>query len=83
MIKTLIILLGKWLHGITGEQWQHVFDLVKAAESSFAAGASKLAWVKAQIAEFIKSDRGKVVLGGLSNRAMNWLIETAVSFLRK
>jgi len=81
LLQKLISILGHWLHGITGEQWSKVLGLVKQAEGMFFKGTDKLLWVKTQLAAFLDTEQGKQVLGGLSTRAVTWLIETAVGFL--
>lgn len=84
IILKLIVTLGKWLHSTNGSQFDFVLSLVKAAASiSSFSGAERLAWVKTQLAAYLTSDSGKAMFGKLSKNTINWLIETAVSFLRK
>ena len=83
IISYLIEQIGHYLHGTTTTQWHTVLDLVKAAEDQLTAvnGATKMQWVKDQIHAIVASQGFKSAMQGLSDRAVNWLIETAVGYL--
>lgn len=83
LLQKLITALGRWLHGTTGDQWNQILTWVTEAERLFVAGPKKFEWVKQQIAVYVQSPEGRALLGGLSQRALTWLIETAVGFLSK
>jgi hypothetical protein len=82
ILLKLIEAVGHWLHGITGTQFDQVLAWVKQAEDTITTGgADKLAWVKQQLATALQSDAGKALFANLSQRGLNWLIETAVGYL--
>lgn len=84
ILRKLIEALGRWLHGINGEQFNWVLSMVQMAEDTITTGgADKLAWVKQQIAAALKSEAGRALFSKLTQRGINWLIETAVGFLLK
>lgn len=72
IITRLILYIGKWLHGITSDQWRMVLEWVKSANLTGMSSSEKLEWVKAQLGS-----------ESLKGAALNWLIETAVGFIRK
>ena len=75
--------LAAWLYGGTAAQWEWFKTMVKLAEGYFESGPAKLTWVKTQIVQALESPAGREMLGGLSQRAVNWFIEMAVNFISK
>ena len=82
-----IIDCGRQLHGINHKQFDKVLGFVKKAEElgqrpALKGGVfDKLAWVRLQIGIYLASPAGKAMMGMLTTRAINWLIETAVAYL--
>jgi hypothetical protein len=84
LLDKLITTLGKWLHSTTADQWKQILTWVIEAEKGIMTGGiDKMAWVKKKVAESLEAPATQALFAGLSARAINWLVETAVGYLQK
>ena len=73
--EALLKFLAFFLHAITPAMWEAAKDAVVDAEATFTseeAGSVKFEWVKGQLSE---------AYAKLPSMALNWLIETALSYV--
>lgn len=76
MIYRILIFILRKLQGVTREQFDMALALVNSAEQAMSgkSGAEKRAYVL---------DALKDALYGMKGSTLNWLIETALAYLRR